>query len=59
LSMPVVRSGIPVYDRMGEPQSVRLGYAGAARLYMECANALMAARRVEKAYISNLQKTLR
>lgn len=59
LSVPVVRSGIPVYDRMGEPQSVRLGYAGTARLYMECANALMSAQSVKNVYISNLQKTLR
>lgn len=58
LSIPVVRSGMPVYDRMGEPQSVRLGYTGLAQLYMECANALMAVRSV-KVYKSDLQKTLR
>jgi nitrogenase molybdenum-iron protein NifN len=60
MGIAAVRAGIPVYDRFGETQSVRIGYEGLARLYMECANALMG-RQSEKAtpYVSKLQATLR
>jgi len=58
LKLPAVRTGIPVDDRIGEPQSVRLGYRGAASLYRECANALMAMAKHTIPYISSLRKTL-
>ena len=55
-----VRSGIPVYDRLGEAQSVRIGYDGLARLYMECANAMMSCpNREAKPYVSKLQMGLK
>lgn len=59
LGAPAVRAGLPVYDRIGEPQKIRAGYRGAAWLYMELANAVMAARKKTAPYVSNLQKTLR
>jgi len=55
----VVRAGIPVYDRFGESQAVRVGYAGLASLYRECANALMERPGEEvKPYHSPLRETL-
>lgn len=60
LGIPPIRSGIPVYDRLGEAQSIRIGYDGLARLYMECANAIMSCpNREAKPYVSYLQKGLR
>lgn len=58
LGIPIVRSGIPVTDRFGEPQSVRIGYNGAANLLMACANAILEAPHQQRPYISNLTKTL-
>ncbi|MBF0275111.1 MAG: hypothetical protein HQK84_07755, partial [Nitrospinae bacterium] len=58
LSIAVVRAGIPVSDRIGEPQSIRIGYLGAARLYMDCANAVMAGVKHTEPYISSLRATL-
>lgn len=58
LKIPVIRSGIPVNDRFGEPQKVRIGYAGASRQLMECANAVMQTPHHCKPYISPLQQTL-
>lgn len=59
LGIPPVRSGIPVYDRLGEAQSVRIGYEGLARLYMECANAIMSCpNREARPYVSKLQMSL-
>ncbi|MBI3794350.1 MAG: nitrogenase iron-molybdenum cofactor biosynthesis protein NifN [Nitrospinae bacterium] len=56
----VVRAGIPVYDRFGETQSVRIGYEGLAKLYMDCANALMERPPLRAVpYKSTLQETLR
>ncbi|MBI4828261.1 MAG: nitrogenase iron-molybdenum cofactor biosynthesis protein NifN [Nitrospinae bacterium] len=54
LRVPAVRAGIPVYDRIGEPQRVRLGYGGAASLYMEAANAVMSGARHTAPYVSSL-----
>lgn len=56
--VPAVRSGLPVYDRFGEPQSVRLGYDGIARLYMECANAVLAGLHEARPYVSPLRAGL-
>ncbi len=58
LKIPAIRCGIPVTDRFGEPQSVRIGYEGAARLLMECANAIIQASHCPQPYISNLTATL-
>jgi nitrogenase molybdenum-iron protein NifN len=58
LKIPVIRSGIPVTDRFGEPQSVRIGYAGAARQLMECANAVLQISHHPRPYVSPLQETL-
>ena len=54
LQVPAVRAGVPVYDRIGEPQRVRLGYEGAASLYMEAANALLSGARHAAPYVSTL-----
>lgn len=54
-----IRAGMPVFDRLGEPQKVRLGYAGIASLYMECANELIKTSKHFEPYISRLQSTLR
>jgi nitrogenase molybdenum-iron protein NifN len=53
-----VRAGMPVHDRIGEPQKVRIGYQGTAQLLMECANALMDNESQTKAYRSPLQESL-
>ncbi len=58
LEIPVIRSGIPVTDRFGEPQSVRIGYEGASRLLMECANALIQLPHPQQPYVSELASTL-
>lgn len=59
LKLPHVRAGIPVHDRMGEPQTVRLGYTGASQLLMECSNAMMDREVLAEPYVSNLQQTLK
>lgn len=59
LSIPALRAGMPVYDRLGEPQSVRLGYNGLAGLYRECANELIKSSKPEEGYLSPLQAGLR
>lgn len=56
--IPVVRSGIPVTDRFGEPQAVRLGYDGAARQLMELGNAVLQLPLHHAPYVSPLQQTL-
>lgn len=58
LNIPVIRSGIPVTDRFGEPQSVRIGYQGAARMLMEYANAVMETPQHHRPYQSPLTATL-
>jgi nitrogenase molybdenum-iron protein NifN len=58
LGIPVIRSGIPVTDRFGEPQSVRIGYEGASKLLMECANAFMKIPQHHAPYTSELAATL-
>lgn len=55
LGLPAIRSGIPVSDRIGEPQTVRLGYNGASALLMELANAFMGGARHAEPYISTLR----
>lgn len=42
LGIPLLRAGIPVFDRLGGPQQVSVGYAGTARLIFEVANAFLA-----------------
>jgi nitrogenase molybdenum-iron protein NifN len=60
IGVSAFRAGLPVYDRFGEAQSVRIGYDGLARLYMECANEIMEGRKGKVApYVSKLQATLR
>jgi nitrogenase molybdenum-iron protein NifN len=59
VGLAVVRAGLPVYDRIGEPQSVRIGYQGVAALYREGANALMERRHALTPYTSHLQESLR
>ena len=58
LQIPVIRSGIPVSDRFGEPQSVRVGYLGAAKQLMECGNAILENSHSHSPYISKLTETL-
>ena len=43
--LSVVRTGIPVEDRVGEPQRVRVGYKGAVNLFHDCTNALLKTHR--------------
>jgi nitrogenase molybdenum-iron protein NifN len=58
-NMPIVRAGIPVTDRIGEPQSERIGYAGCGAFYREATNAILAAGRAKtKPYISSLQQEM-
>ncbi|HTP26013.1 MAG TPA: nitrogenase iron-molybdenum cofactor biosynthesis protein NifN, partial [Anaeromyxobacteraceae bacterium] len=42
LGIPLLRAGIPVFDRLGGPQQASIGYAGTARLIFEAANLLHA-----------------
>ena len=58
LGLPIVRSGIPVSDRIGEPQTVRMGYDGSAALYVEAANALIAGAHHAEPYISRFRDGL-
>ncbi|MCG8339024.1 MAG: nitrogenase iron-molybdenum cofactor biosynthesis protein NifN [Proteobacteria bacterium] len=58
IGKPVIRSGIPVTDRFGEPQSIRIGYEGASRLLMECANAFLEIPQHPEPYQSELTATL-
>jgi nitrogenase molybdenum-iron protein NifN len=41
LGVPLVRAGLPVFDRLGSAQQVRAGYRGSRDLIFELANALM------------------
>lgn len=44
LGVPLLRAGIPVYDRLGGPQSATIGYSGTMRLLFEAANLLLSKR---------------
>jgi nitrogenase molybdenum-iron protein NifN len=44
LGLPLLRAGIPIYDRLGGPQSATIGYAGTMRVLFEAANLLAASR---------------
>jgi nitrogenase molybdenum-iron protein NifN len=41
LGVPLVRAGLPVFDRLGAAQQTRAGYRGTRELVFELANALM------------------
>lgn len=41
LGVPLLRAGFPVFDRLGGPQALTIGYAGTARLLFEAANLLL------------------
>ena len=56
--LATVRCGIPVEDRIGEPQKVRIGYKGTVNLFHECTNALLSNHRPVEGYVSDLQSTL-
>jgi nitrogenase molybdenum-iron protein NifN len=43
LGIPLLRAGIPSFDRLGGPQAVWVGYSGTATLLFEVANAFLAA----------------
>jgi nitrogenase molybdenum-iron protein NifN len=43
LGIPLLRAGIPVFDRLGGPQTASVGYAGTARLVFEVTNLLAGA----------------
>ncbi|MBI4666228.1 MAG: nitrogenase iron-molybdenum cofactor biosynthesis protein NifN [Nitrospinae bacterium] len=58
MGLPAVRSGMPVYDKLGEPQTVRMGYRGAAGLYMELANAFVAGAGHTEPWMSPLRASL-
>ncbi len=44
LGVPLLRAGMPVFDRLGGPQSATIGYPGTMRLLFEVANLLAAGR---------------
>jgi nitrogenase molybdenum-iron protein NifN len=43
LGVPLFRAGFPVYDRLGVPQRVSVGYAGSRQLLFDLANLFIAA----------------
>ncbi len=58
VGLPLLRTGLPVYDRLGEPQKVRIGYRGTAAMLRELANTFIEGETPNQPYLSKFRNSL-